>query len=197
LVDGYHLALFVHLCALLVAISLATLVHFAEVRMRAARTLGELRQWGAIPRSIGKYFPLATLTLVASGAYMVQSVWTWHEGWIIAALVGVVLLLAGGVVMGSRGSALGRTLAGDPHAPVSAATARLVRDPLARSASYGNTALSIGIVFIMVNKPPLLGALVSLAIAIFFGVVAAHLIWRGAPVGAGAEAAVVEARSTE
>lgn len=195
--DSYHLALFAHLCALMGATGLAALIHFAELHMRAAQTIGELRQWGAIPKSLSKYYPLATLVLVLSGAYMVQSAWTWHEGWIIAALIGVVLLLIGGTLIGSRGKALGRALAGDPHAPVSAATARLVRDPIARSLSYANTALSISIVYIMVTKPSLPGALAAFAVAILIGVGLAHLLWRGGPVGASAVASLAEARVRE
>ena len=41
-------------------------------------------------------FPIAILGLFASGAYMTSDVWTWDTGWIIVAIVALV-------VLGSRG----------------------------------------------------------------------------------------------
>lgn len=175
----YTVVLFVHISALLVAIATSALIHFAESHMLSARTIGELRQWSMVITRLAKVFPLALLTLVASGAYMVSSAWAWDTGWIDAALVGVVLLFAGGVFLDNRGKALGRTLSGDPRDPVSAASMHLLRNPITRSVSYATTALSTGIVFVMVNKPPLIGAILTLVIGVTIGVIAAIPRWRG------------------
>jgi hypothetical protein len=56
-----------------------------------------------------------------------------------------VLLFISGEFLGSRGKALARALAGDPHEPVSAAAIQLVRDPITRAVSYATTTLSIGV----------------------------------------------------
>lgn len=53
-------------------------------------------------------FPLALLTLVATGPYMVSSAWAWNDGWIDVAIGGVVLLFLGGEFVGSRGRTLAR-----------------------------------------------------------------------------------------
>ena len=177
--NTYTLVLFVHISALLAAIAASALSHFAESRMRVAQTIGELRQWGTMAARASKVFPLALLTLVASGAYMVSSAWAWNEGWIDVAIGGVVLLFIGGQFLGSRGKALGRALEGDPREPVSAAAAQMARDPITRSVSYTTTALSIGIVFIMVNKPSLQGALATLVVATAIGVAVATVRRRG------------------
>ena len=200
--DVYNLALFVHISALLAAIAASALSHFAESRMRAAQTVGELRQWGALAASVGRVFPLALLTLVASGAYMVSNAWAWNDGWIDVAIGGVVLLFISGEFLSSRGRALGRALGGDPQEPVSAAVTQMVRDPLTRSLSYATTTLSIGIVFVMVNKPTLLvGAIATLVVASAIGVALARLRWRGgsrrapaAPVVDSADPALVKTR---
>jgi hypothetical protein len=171
----YNLALFVHISALLAAIAGSALSHFAESRMRAAQTVGDLRQWAMLAGRAGKVFPLALLTLVATGAYMVSSAWAWNDGWIDVALASVLLLLISGAYLDRRGKALGQTLEGDPSQPVSAIARRLARDPLTRSVSYAATALSIGIVFVMVNKPSLPGALATVLIALAIGVALAAL----------------------
>jgi hypothetical protein len=183
----YNLALFVHLSALLAAIAASALSHFAESRMRMAQTVGELRTWGALAARVGKVFPLALLILFASGAYMVSNAWAWNDGWIDVAFGGVVLLFMSGAFLSSRGRALGRMLGGDPQEPLSATTIQMVRDPLTHSVSYATTTLSIGIVFVMVNKPTLLGALAALVFAIAVGVALATLSARAdsrrAPIG--------------
>lgn len=192
--DLYHITLFLHIGALLAAFGASALGHYSEVRMTAARTTGDLRQWGAVAGSVEKVFPVALLILVVTGAYMVSSAWTWSEGWIDVALVGVVLLFVSGGFLGSRGKALGRALQGDPRDPVSPAAARMVRDPVTRSVSFGNTGMAIGIVFIMVTKPDLLGSIVSLVVAIILGMALAIPLWRGRPAGAAPSLADAGAR---
>lgn len=193
----YHLVLFLHICALLVAIGASALVHYSEIRMTSAQTTGEIRPWAALSGSLDKVFPLALLTLVATGAYMVATQWAWNIAWIDVALGGVALLFIGGGFLGSRGKALGRALEGDVNAPVSDAILRLTRDPLTRSVSCANTGVAIGIVFIMVSKPSLAGALATLAIAIIVGIIAAVPLWRGRRVAANARLAVAEAPTPE
>jgi hypothetical protein len=171
----YNLALFVHISALLAAIAASALSHFAESRMRTTQTVGDLRQWASLAGRAGKVFPLALLTLVATGAYMVSSGWAWNDGWIDVALASVLLLFISGAYLDRRGKSLGQTLEGDPSQPVSATARRLAHDPLTRSVSYAATTLSIGIVFVMVNKPSLLGALATVLVALTIGVAFAAL----------------------
>jgi hypothetical protein len=183
----YHIMLFVHICALLVAIAASTLSHFAAIRMQATRTVGELRGWTLLVNKVGRAFPIALLVLVASGAYMVNKAWTWKAGWVNAALVGVVVLFACGGYVGSRVNALRRALTGDADAAVDPAIARMLRDPLTNSIAWANTFLAIGIVYIMVNKSGLVDSILALAVAMAIGVVVAIPSWRtgtGAAVGA-------------
>ncbi len=193
----YHIVLFLHICALLAAISAGALVHFAEIRMRAGRTIGEVRPWVMLAGSVDKTFPLALLTLVATGAYMVSAAWAWNDGWVDTAIGGVVLLFITGGFLSSRGKALGRALGGDPHEFLSAATARMVCDPITRSVSCANTALAVGIVFVMVNKPSLPGALATLAVAVVTGMVVAIPLWRGGPASVSARAVLADAGARE
>lgn len=182
--DLYHLVLFTHIVSLLAAISAASLTHFAEIRMCAARTQGAAKEWVTFSGRVGKVFPVALLLLFATGSFMVATQWAWNVGWIDAAIGGVVLLFIGGGFIDSRGKALARAVEGDPTAPVTPGAARLVRDPLRLSVSVGETGLAIGIVFNMVNKPPLAGALVALVLATTIGIVVAMPLWRtGAAMG--------------
>jgi hypothetical protein len=108
--------------------------------------------------------------MVATGAYMVSSEWAWNDGWIDVAIGGVVLLFISGEYLSSRGRALASALGGDPRQPVSAPVTQMLRDPSTRSISYATTSLSIGIVFVMVNKPSVLGAIAALVVTGAIGI---------------------------
>jgi hypothetical protein len=182
-VNLYNIVLFLHLSALIVGFGASSLNHFAAFRLRRARTNGEVREWATLATQLGRVFPLALLTFLATGVFMVSARWAWNAGWVDAGLGGLVALFLGGIFEGSRGSALLRALDSDPAKPVSATIASRVSDPITRAVSYGNTGLAVGIVFIMVNKPALLGAVVLLLVAILIGVIVSRLLWRRVPTG--------------
>lgn len=175
----YHIVLFIHICALLAAIATSALSHYSVARMQAASTVGEVRSWVPVIGNARKIFPIALLTLVASGAYMVSKAWSWSAGWVNAALIGVVLLFISGVFVGFRFGPLRRALEGDASAPVSPTVTRILRDPLTNSLAWANTFLAIGIVYIMTNKPGLGDSLIALVVAMAIGVVVAIPSWRG------------------
>jgi hypothetical protein len=172
--DGYRLVLFVHLCALLGAIGTSALLHFAEVRLRTADTVAAIRMWAGLIETGARVFPLALLVLLGSGAYLVDRGWAWSTGWVDASLVGVaVLFVVGAGVIGGRSRALRRELmnAGDDVVP--ARLAQITREHIAGVASWTNTGLALGIVFVMTMKPALAGSLAALAVAAGLGAVVA------------------------
>jgi hypothetical protein len=176
-VSGYRIVLFLHLLALLGAIATSGLVHFAEAQLRVADTAAAARPWAALVERASKLFPVALLVLVASGAYLVQHGWTWGSGWVDAGLVGVAVLLANGAgLVGGRNRALRRALAEAGDGPLPPTLLQLTRAHVGGIASWTNTGLAVGVVFVMTTKPALAGSLISLAIAALLGAaVAVHL----------------------
>jgi predicted integral membrane protein DUF2269 len=173
-VSAYRLVLFLHLAALLAAIGTSGLAHFAEAQLRAAETVAAARPWAALVDRAARVFPPALLALVASGAYLVQRDWAWDSSWVDAGLVGVFLLLVNGAVLvGRRNRALRRALAAAADAPLSPPLLQLTRRHVGGIASWTNTGLAIGVVFVMTTKPGLVGALATLAVAAALGSVVA------------------------
>jgi hypothetical protein len=176
---GYSIVLFLHLCALLGAIGTASLLHFAELRLRAADSVPTMRLWAGLIEKGGKVFPLALLVLLATGAYLVHHSWAWGAGWVVAALVGVGILFAVGAgLIGGRSRALNRELRSAEEGVVSARLAHLARDHVAGIASWSNTGLALGIAFVMTTKPGLGASLLSLAVAAGVGVGVGMLVRR-------------------
>lgn len=170
--DAYAIVLFLHLCALLGAIGTAALLHFAEIKLRGAETVAAVRMWSRLIENGAKVFPLALLLLLGSGAYLVDRRWSWSAGWVEAALIGVgVLFLVGAGVIGGRSRALRRELRDAAEGAPRPRLAYLAREHLAGIASWTNTGLALGIVFVMTTKPGLAGSLVALAAAVSLGAV--------------------------
>jgi hypothetical protein len=180
----YAIALFLHLAALLLATVAATRTTSLTLALRAAEDADcALAQMRAIERTV-KLFPLATLGLVASGAYMTHAAWSWADPWIAASALalGLIVVLGPGVE-GSRNRALRSELEAVGLGP---RARRLMRDPIAWSAKMITLTLIPAIVFVMTVKPEELGASATIAGAIALALIAALPFWRPRAEGGGA-----------
>ena len=82
--------------------------------------------------------------------------------------VAVLFVVAAGVI-GGRSRALGRELANAGEGAVPARLAQITREHLGGVASWTNTGLALGIVFVMTTKPSLVGSLAALVVAASLG----------------------------
>lgn len=174
--NGYTIALFIHLAALVAASAASALVHLADVRRSRATSVSEARQWHALAASTARVFPIAVLVLFASGGYMISAGhgWSWSTGWVDAGIAGVVVLMVNGAMLGRRGRAAARELAELASAAAATHAGAIPRDPLASTLAWANTGLAVAVVFVMTTKPTLVGSLIVLAIGIAAGVLLAR-----------------------
>ena len=174
--NGYAVALFLHLLAVLLAAVAASLTTFAAVRVRAAGSAEEAAQWIGVSEKTVRAFPVAVLGLLITGTYMTHQRWAWSVSWIDAALVGLTLLVVlGSGVQRSRAVALKRELASSGMSP---RAQRLLRDPVAWTAKMVEITLVIAVVFVMTVKPTAAECVVSLVVAMVVGVIVAVPLWR-------------------
>ena len=172
---GYEIALFLHLLSLLAAVAASALAAFAALRLRVAATADDARQWAAFIGRVARVFPITTVGLLVTGGYMAQGLSGWSNPWIVASLLGLVLITAlGAGVEGSRGRLLKREL---ETAGWSDRARQLARDPVSWSAKGMTLTLVVAIVFIMTDKPTAVGCAVALAIALVAGVLVAMPLW--------------------
>jgi hypothetical protein len=171
--DGYHIAKFVHFCALIGAIATAAVVHLATGRRDAARTIGDQLGWHSTILSASKVFPIALLVLVVSGSYMISRGGVpWSSSFVTAGLTGVVALFAIGTALSVRGRTVQKKLAqavaehGANQPPMPA------RDGFAEVAQNIPVGIVLGVMFDMTTKPALASALGVLALGAVLGGVA-------------------------
>ena len=173
--DAYSIVLFIHLVALLVAAMAASVAFYAALQLRQATTSADAAHWGRLIGSVVPAFPVATLTLLGSGAYMTQGQWSWRTPWIDAGIVGLVLIaVCGSGIEASRGRALKLELQSEG---MSSRARRLLRDPYAWSAKMTTLTLMLGVMFVMSTKPGGLGSAVTIIVAVLVGPLAAVPFW--------------------
>ena len=188
--DRYHIALFVHILAFVVASSASAVTKLAAGRRARARTVGDALDWHDVLTSTSKLFPICIAALVATGAYMLSfgqpGVWT--AGFAVAGYVGVVALFASGIFLGRKGAALRQVLATMAQQGADRPAPRLVPPAIVMALPPINTGIALGVAFDMVTKPAsVLAALgiVALGAAVFGG-----LALRSKPAAASAPALV-------
>lgn len=170
--DGYHIALFLHILTLVVAGAATAVTKLAAGRSARARTVGELLDWHTVLMSGARAFPICLVSFVITGAYMlsVTHAGLWSTGFVAAGLTGVVLLLASGTYLGTKAKALKAVLEqiaatnGADHAAPKLAPPRLVA-----VLPVVNMFIALAVMFDMVTKPssvPVALGVVALGIAL-------------------------------
>ena len=169
--SAYYVLLYIHLLALVAASATSSVVHLAQARARRAASVPEIRQWLMLGGSTARIFPIATLTLLVTGALMVsfRGPWSWSAGWVEAGLVAVLFLLLSGPFLGVRGKRAGLSLASLAPGEVERAAA-VLHDPVAGALSWANTGVALGAVYAMAAKPGLAGSLLALVLGAATGV---------------------------
>ncbi|HEY4303211.1 MAG TPA: hypothetical protein VGM82_01985 [Gemmatimonadaceae bacterium] len=169
--DFYHIALYLHILAVVVASGATTVTKLAAARRATARTVGDALEWHTLLASASKLFPIVLAVFVLTGAFMLSrgqpSVWS--SGFVVAGLTGVVLLFASGIYLGLKGKALGAFLQSVASRGLEQPAPRLVAPPMVATLPAVNTGIALAVTFDMVTKPasvPVALGIVALGIAI-------------------------------
>lgn len=163
---AYGVVLFVHLTALTAAFAADGVIMLVRRRLLAARSGAEALQWLLVAKATARTYPLALVALVLSGAFLVHDAWTWSTGFVDAGLAGAVALaVLGGGVEGRAAERIARALAAGPQDAPGAP----VRDRVFWAVGLGNTALALGVVFVMATKPSLPASVAVLVAAFALG----------------------------
>ena len=173
--DLYHVAKFLHLLALLVAAGVTAVTKLAAGRRARARTVGEALDWHSVLLSAARLFPICLVVFLLTGGYMMSVVHvSMSTGFIVAGMLGVVLLFASGTFLGIKGGALKGVLeqmatkGADQPAPKLVPPGAVVLLPTI------NTGLALAVAFVMVTKPTSVPiALGIVAVGIVLGFLAA------------------------
>jgi hypothetical protein len=180
----YNLALFAHILGAL-GYFIALGVGYASVLgVRRAQNVQALRLWaGAAGGTLRGLFPLAGLTILVAGIYMVTFLSRDSVAWAGVALVAFLLIGPAYPLLVVRrvGTLAGQARDLPADAPLPAALAARARDPLLWLAANAITGVTVGIVYLMTVKPDAVTSLIALGVALAVGLVVG-LVFQGRPV---------------
>ena len=157
--SAYDVVLFLHILALVFGASVAAVAHSTMFRLRSAPDLAAVRGHLAVLDKTGPLFPISAVLLFGFGAVLIRlsedpDKWHWSDGWIVTAIVTLVVVEAvGGIVIGRGIKRVGKQLASVPDGPVDRSTRAALADPEIWLASHLTTALIMSVVLLMTTKP--------------------------------------------
>lgn len=194
--NGYTLVKFLHVVgAIGYFVALGTLL-FGLTALRRARRVEQVRVLADLLRRVTPLFGLSILTILVAGLYMTFTVWNFETGWIVVALVSLLVIApTAGVLVESRMRRVAGFVRQAPDGPVPAGLLARTHDPVLLATPLAATVLLLGIVFLMTNKPSLAVALLVMAIALVLGLGSALLLARR-PIRDRAEGVAVETTRT-
>lgn len=167
---AYETVLFIHLLSLFIGIGAAGVLVVCLFKLRAAATVEDAVPWGSVAGKTGRVFPIAIVGLFGSGAYLTTDGWTWDAGWITVGIAGLAVLAVQGPLLGERsGKKLERALHANGPGPLGEHARRMTRYPGLWIGEFSSIGLVLGIVWNMVEKPDLAGAIAAAACGYLVG----------------------------
>jgi Predicted integral membrane protein (DUF2269) len=175
----YNLVLFLHVSgAIGYFLGIGTWL-FVLVGLRRAKRVEQVR---ALVNLIGLSRPLSgigVLFILATGLYMALTAWSLQTGWILVALISLILMASSGAALiEPRRRALDRLAREAPDGPLPQPLELRTHDPVLLTALQTIGALLLGTVFLMTTKPGLVGSLIVMVIALLLGLASGVLVSR-------------------
>ncbi len=171
--NDYSITLFLHLVSVLGMFVALGVEWIGLSQIRGAQDFGPVRVWMGILKSTPKLGFPSMLAAVVSGLYMMWRVWG-GTPWLIVSIGALVLIVVLFVAVTRRQmTAVGRAL-GAPKGPVVSQTFHsLANHPLLWISIQARIAIALGIIFLKIAKPDLLGSLLVIGVAIVLGIASA------------------------
>lgn len=166
----YNVVLFLHVSGAIGYFVAMGIWLFGLANLRRAQRVEQVRVLSNLVGRLGPLFGSSVLLILVTGLYMAGTSWGFQTGWIDVALISLILIAPlGTAAIEPRRRAIERLAREAPDGPVPAALQRRTHDPVLATAVQTVTALLLGIVFLMTNKPSLVGSLIVMAIALALG----------------------------
>lgn len=174
----YVFALFLHIIGVLLLFAAITAEGIALFELRRTSTTAQVVTWQGVAKLARVFGPASVVAILIPGLYMMATSWGWVP-WIAVGLLAWAAIAVMGAVSGIRLSFVVTGATTDPDR---------IRDLRARPFAISwitRLALSIGIVFLMTNKPGLPWAVISVVLAAGIGIVAGLIATREVNIAAG------------
>ncbi|RNF39003.1 hypothetical protein [Planococcus salinus] len=173
----YNVVLFVHIFGAVVMFMAIGILFTAMISMLHAKGREQIVQWSSLAVKLDGLMPLSTLLILVPAVYLVFAGWGWGIAWINVSLAILVAnSIVGPIVNLRRLKVILQAANSETDSVLSTALMGKVRDRVLWSSVSIMTMLTVGILFLMAVKLPLLGSLVTMVIAAAAGLVLANVL---------------------
>jgi len=149
------------------------------VGMRRAQRVEQVRTLVNLIGLTGPLFGISVLFILAAGLYMAFTAWSLLTGWILVALIALIIMAPlGTVLIEQRRRVITRLAQEAPDGSLPESLKQRIHDPVLSTSLQTVAALLLGIVFLMITKPELIGSLIVMAIALVIGLASGLLVLR-------------------
>ena len=168
----YTVALFVHVLGAVALFVAVSLIVVAFMRMRAASTLEQVREWATVADVAGKSLAFIALIVLVPALYMVNQAWEFTTPWVAAALITFIAQAVLGAALSGRTIARVNKLAqAAVSGPVPAELRAQLLGPKLWLTEAVRLTLLIGILCLMTIKPDALFSVLVLAGMLLLGII--------------------------
>lgn len=174
----YDVILFIHLLGVAMLVGAVTTTIVATLRAQTVATVQELRFVTSVTRKIDVVTGPAMLLILGAGLYMVarggdDGTISWTSGWVdVALVIFLVMAVLGPTVEAGHAKRLQAAAAQLPDGPVPADLDRLRSDATAVYVSFFGASQILAFLYLMTNKPGLVGSVVACVVAAALSAVA-------------------------
>lgn len=173
----YNVVLFLHILGAVIMFMAISILALSMISLLHAKETEDVKRWSGLAVKTDALFPLSTLIIIVPALYLVFSTWGWGIAWInvsLAALLGTSFL--GPVINLRRLKGILAAAEAEADSVPSSDLVRKVRDPVLWNSVSVMAMLVFGILFLMAVKLPLVGSLITMAIALVAGLVLARFM---------------------
>jgi hypothetical protein len=178
----YAIGLFIHFLGMVGLFVGYGLEWTASSLLRRSTTSDQVRSWLRIYRFSLPVSGPGLLILILSGGYLASITGGMKQGWISAALLGIVFALGIGFVLILPKMKALRAALPENNAPLSEAGLARVQDPVIVTLIRVRVILALGIVYLMTAKPAVLSSSLFILLgSIVVGMLCATAAWTARP----------------
>ncbi|MDN7227513.1 hypothetical protein QWY15_09425 [Planococcus sp. N064] len=173
----YNVVLFLHILGAVIMFMAISILALSMLSLLHAKETEEVKRWAGLAVKTDALFPLSTLIIIVPALYLVFSTWGWGMAWInvsLAALLGTSFL--GPVINLRRLKGILAAAEAETDRVPSGDLMKKLRDPVLWNSVSIMAMLVFGILFLMAVKLPLVGSLITMAIALVAGLVFARVM---------------------
>ena len=175
----YTIVLFLHVTGVIGYFISMGIWLFGLAALRRAQRGEQVRALVRLIQGAGPFSGISVLLILVTGLYMAATAWGLLTGWILVALISLILIAPlGTVFIEPRRRVINRLAQEAPDGPLPQSLERSTHDPILLTALQTVTILLLGIVFLMTNKPSLVGSIITMAVALVLGLASGILASR-------------------